>query len=228
MWDAGNQPGRSKNHEDQFISSTIAAVRKQSETGSSRRCVSVVLQRTVCTARQTEVEFVAMESSRENTGNEQFVHEMWEFHSQKDRGKRRFWKMRRGNGKKEYKVSDNKNPHTDRFWSKSEERYEMLRPNHTEKLHRNKARQRIRENITMDSRKYAKCVRKWRKKKLGGRLDNMQEKLRKNTYGLLEGERCASRWKGRSHFVVYLPALQQFHRGELHQSDSNKKKKHCS
>ena len=35
-------------------------------------------------------------------------------------------------------------------------------------------------------------------------------------YGLPEEDHCASRWKGRSHLVVYLPALQQFPPGGLH------------
>ena len=34
---------------------------------------------------------------------------------------RRSWKVRRGRGKKEYKVSGSRNPPSERFWSKSEE-----------------------------------------------------------------------------------------------------------
>ena len=47
-----------------------------------------------------------------------------------------------------------------------------------------------------------------------GRLDIVQEILRKSTEFLRRGH-CASRWNGRSHCVVRLPASQQFSIGGL-------------
>ena len=55
-------------------------------------------------------------------GNEQLIRGMWEYVTlKKGQKENRFWKMRRGRGKKEYKVSGNRNPLSERFWSKSEE-----------------------------------------------------------------------------------------------------------
>ena len=132
--------------------------------------------------------------------------------------------MRRRKGKKEYKVSGNRNPlHRSSGASQRKCGYGMKRPNHAEKLYR------LRDDSGEEVRKGCREAEKsseWTLEKIHeayeklakeeiGRLGfcagNLEEK-----YGLFEEDHCASRWKERSHFAVNLPALQQFRLGGLH------------
>ena len=139
--------------------------------------MSAVFQRADGEARQAEVEFVAMENSggKESTSWEN-VENTWNVsipHS-KGRRHRRFWKMRSGKGKKEYKVSSKRNLPSERFWSKSEEMrmWDVAPKSCGKAFFRNEGQEfkegckekRIHQNGP--SRKYVKLVRKWRERKL--------------------------------------------------------------
>ena len=122
-------------------------------------------------------------------------------------------------------------------------RYGLWLPNVAERLYRNKGwqvgrvqrrMQRKRELIRMHPRENMRSLRESGERcswTFGYCAGNPEKK-----YGLLEADHCASRWKGRSHPVVYLPALQQFSSLEDyiwwvpigHGDRNNRKKRHCS
>ena len=131
-------------HEDQFISATIAAVKKLSDAGSSRRwwlkkvvkstqsiCVSCAAT-SRCAARQAEVEFVAMEGSRgkestsrrmsKGVGNGQCKNGMWEYFTLKRAETKKILEdaaRERQEGIQGQRQQEP--PPSETFWSKSEE-----------------------------------------------------------------------------------------------------------
>ena len=114
-----------------------------------------------------------------------------------------------------------------RFWSKSEEtwiwdgalkscgRAVSHKGWQLGRVHR-RMRRKKRNRQNGLSRKHAKLVRKWRKRKLYV-WAKCREILRKK-YGLPEEDDCASRWKGRSHLVV-CPEFKERYREEEKSSE---------
>ena len=138
---------------------------------------------------------------------------------------RRFWKMRRGKGKKECKVSGNRHRFSERSWSKPEEMWIWdVAPKSCGKAVSQQGddscgefRKGCREKEKSSEwtlEKIREACEKLRQKKIG-RLGIVQENVEEK-YGFPQEDHCASLWKERSHLVVYLPALQQFPVGVLH------------
>ena len=159
-------------------------------------------------------------------GHEQF--KKWNvgvFFLSQEHNQGRFLKMRRGTGKKDYKVSGNRNPFQ-RGSGASQRKcgHGMWRPNDAVKLFvatRDGSWEGFRKGCREKEKSSAWTVKKIREafekvaKEEIGRFDNVQENLRKSK-DFLWRTTAPVGGKGRSHLVVYLPARQQVHLGGLY------------
>ena len=161
-------------------------------------------------------------------------------HSQKRQKQRRFLKTLRGKGKKGYTVNGNFLK-KGRFAGKArrdirsmatleqvrgKRRYGMWILNAAERLPCNEGQQLGRvQRIFREVEKSSEWTLERKREAHGkvardeiGRLGKVQDIFaeKKTKHGLFAADHRASRWNGRSHLVVYLPALQEFSFGGPH------------
>ena len=138
---------------------------------------------------------------------------------------RRFQRTFLGKCEKGYKVSGNRNPPSERFWSKSEEMWMGCgSPNDAEKLHRNKGwqlgrvRKGCREKEKSSEWTFEKIREAHEKVARGeiGLLIIVQKILRKSTDFLRRIIGPVGGMGGVTYDVILVPALQQFPLGGLH------------
>ena len=197
-------------HEDPFISATVVAVRKRSDTGGS-------LRRWWLKKVEKPTQLILCQQCY----NEQMV--------QQDKPRLNPWQWRAALekhivGECAKSKRQQESPFRDSGGGQRKCRCGLWYSNGAERLHRNvmtagksskKDAEKKRNHQNGPSRKCAELARKWREMKLDI---------------WVEADHCASRWKVRSHVVVHLPALQQFPSGELigHGDSNNRKKLRCS